>query len=185
MADQYAPDLPPAAPLDGSEVMYLVQGGNSRRATSADIANIQHDHEIADVAGLQAALDDRAPATGEGLPYDIPVAFPGTPSAGQLLGLAVIPTGRTVEIAADFAGAAGGAPVANPTADYAIDIQNDGASIGTVTIGTGGAFTFVTAGNTAKTIAGGSVISAIGADPADGTLDGVFFTLAAVLGAVA
>jgi len=62
MTDKRIDQLPDAAALDGSELLVVDQGANSRKATASDIVGIQHDHAIADVAGLQDALGDKADA---------------------------------------------------------------------------------------------------------------------------
>lgn len=62
MADKRTDQLPDADPLDGSELIAVVQDGNSRKATTGDVAGMPHDHAIADVAGLATALAGKADA---------------------------------------------------------------------------------------------------------------------------
>src|SRR5687768_4133998 len=70
-------------------------------------------------------------------PYDLPLSFSGTPDAGALIGKLV--TVRAIEFEADFAGSAGHVGT-NPAATFDIDVQDDGVSIGTISISTGGVF---------------------------------------------
>ncbi|ESY72796.1 hypothetical protein X743_14920 [Mesorhizobium sp. LNHC252B00] len=86
------------------------------------------------------------------LPYDLPLSFGGTPTAGQLIGKLIVV--RDVALAANFAGSVGHVGT-NPAATFAVDVQDNGASIGTVSISTGGAFTFTTSSGTAKTVSSG------------------------------
>jgi hypothetical protein len=51
------PDLTAAGTLTGAELVHLVQAGNSRKATLATLLALTHAHTIANVTGLQAALD--------------------------------------------------------------------------------------------------------------------------------
>lgn len=58
MADSKVTDLATATtPLAGTEVLYVVQGGNDTKATAQDIANLAPDPSISDIVGLQPALD--------------------------------------------------------------------------------------------------------------------------------
>ena len=69
---------------------------------------------------------------GGGTPYDIGVYFPGQPEAGATL-LQLVAT-RAFTLPADLTGSQGYAAAA-PTAQADLDIQKNGASIGTVTFG--------------------------------------------------
>ena len=110
-------------------------------------------------------------------PYDVAVSWGGTPTAAsQLIHKTLI--GQEVLFAADFALAAGHVD-ANPAGDYTCTVKDDGVSIGTVVIGSGGAFTFATVGNVAKTVAAGSslTVEADSSSPPDGTISNIAFTL--------
>lgn len=96
-------------------------------------------------------LGSAAPAWSN-VPYDLPLSFAGTPTAGQLMGKLI--TVRDVVLDANFSGSFGHVGT-NPAATFAIDVQDDGSSIGTISISTGGVFTFTTASGTAKTITAG------------------------------
>ncbi len=97
------------------------------------------------------SLGAAAPAWAD-MPYDLPLSFPGTPTAGQLMGklMAV----RDIALPANFSGAVGHVGT-NPAATFAIDVQDNGSSIGTISISTSGVFTFTTSSGTAKTISAG------------------------------
>ena len=109
--------------------------------------------------------------------YDIPLSFADTPSAdSQLIGKVMIV--RDVAFAADFAGSYGHVGT-NPSITYAIDVQDDGVSIGTISISTGGVFTFTTTSGTAKTVAAGSRLEfyAPSGSPLDWTIADIAATL--------
>lgn len=110
------------------------------------------------------------------IPYDIPLSFSGTPDGGALIGKLIVV--RDITFAANFSGSVGHVGT-NPDATFAIDVQDDGVSIGTISISTGGVFTFTTSGGTAKTVASGSRIEfyAPTNSPAEETIADIAATL--------
>lgn len=88
-------------------------------------------------------------------PYDVPLAFSGTPGSGALIGKLI--SVRDIGFEANFSGSAGHVGV-NPDAVFEIDVQDDGVSIGTISIATDGTFTFTTVSGTEKTVLSGSRI---------------------------
>ena len=122
-------------------------------------------------------------STGGGAPekpYDIPLSYAGgPPDASEIIGRVVVT--RDIDFAADFAGSYGYIAT-NPTSSFAIDVKDDGSSIGTITVSTGGAFTFVTTSNTAKTVAAGSRIEFVAPGSADGTAADIAATLHGTVG---
>lgn len=122
---------------------------------------------------VQEAIEDLDDVIGA---YDVPMSFAGNPTAGQLLGKTMIV--RDVVFPANFSGAVGHVGT-NPGSTYAIDIQDDGVSIGTASISTGGAFTFTTTSGTAKTVAAGSRLEwyAPANSPADTSVSNIAATL--------
>lgn len=96
-------------------------------------------------------LGSAAPAWAD-LPCDVPMSFAGTPTAGQLMGKVI--AARDIAFPANFSGS-GGHVGTNPAATFAIDVQDNGSTIGTISISTGGAFTFTTTSGTAKTVSSG------------------------------
>lgn len=125
-------------------------------------------------SSFKAQLSELLGLTGD--PYDVPLSFAGTPDAGALMGklMAV----RDIDFEADFSGSAGHVGT-NPDATFDIDVQDDGVSIGTISVSTGGAFTFTTASGTAKTVASGSRIEfyAPSDSPAEATVADIAATL--------
>ncbi len=107
--------------------------------------------------------------------YDIGASFAGTPTDSEVLGRISVP--RKITLLADFLGSAGHV-VVNPTDAFAVDVLDDGSSIGTISITTGGVVSFASAGGTAKVIAAGSLVSFVGQATADATIAGISFTLA-------
>lgn len=120
-----------------------------------------------------------SPATAT-IPYDLPCTYSGTPTAGEVITRYEMV--RDVDLAANFAGSSGYV-AANPSDTYAIDVQDDGASIGTVSISSGGVYTFTTTGGTAKTISGNSRLEFIApsGSPSVTGISGISFTLAATV----
>lgn len=107
-------------------------------------------------------------------PYDIPTGFDTEPATSSII--TSVMAVRDILFAADFAGSFGDV-ITNPTAQYDIDVQDDTVSIGTISVSTGGAFTFTTAGNTPKTVASGSRIDFVSPGVADGTINGLVAVL--------
>jgi hypothetical protein len=108
--------------------------------------------------------------------YDFGFVKADSPTTNEVIGKVVIP--RSITIPADMAGAAGHID-SNPTAQLDIAVTDDGASIGTISIATNGAFTFATDGGTAKQVAAGSVIRFVAPNTPDATAAGIAATLIA------
>lgn len=137
---------------------------------------------IRNLHGLLASLAHQtstAAVTSTGLDsYDLGFDFTGTPRADEVVGRWFVP--RTITLAADFANS-GGIIDTNPTATLDLDVQDDGVSIGTVSISTGGAFVFTTTSNTEKVVAGGSEVRLVAPASADVTAKGILITLKGVV----
>jgi hypothetical protein len=116
---------------------------------------------------------ERGFGTGSGgAPYDAVFSYPGAPPNATLLEL--ICFSRSVEFPGNFAGSVGfaGQP---PTGTVVYTISKNGATCGTVTINSGGAFTFATTGGLPVTFDAGDTLAAL--TPAtDGTLASVTIT---------
>lgn len=65
----------------------------------------------------------------------------------------------------------------NPTATFTITVAQNGSTIGTITISTGGAFTFATSGGTAKAIAAGDVLRFTAQAGLDATIANISITV--------
>ena len=127
--------------------------------------------------GTDVRALDSTSGLSTGLAWDFGFNMPGGPPiVDELLGKVMI--ARDIVVAADMAGSLGHIDT-DPTAAFAVDVRDDGVSIGTISISTGGVFTFTTAGNTAKAVAAGSVIRFVAPDPADATAAGLAVTIAA------
>lgn len=110
--------------------------------------------------------------------YDVPLSYAGTPGSSEIIGRLVIP--RAVVFAANFSGSYGYVGT-NPTASFAISVQDDGTEIGTITIATGGTFTFATTSGTAKTVAAGSRLDFVAPASTDATVANIAATLAGTI----
>lgn len=81
---------------------------------------------------------------GTSIPYDIGVFIPGLPANAALVMQYVAP--RAITLPDDFAGSVGRCAT-NPTTSAAVfDVLKNGSSVGSVSISTGGVFTFSTTG---------------------------------------
>ncbi len=93
--------------------------------------------------------------------YDFGFAFGAAPSNFSVIGRVFIP--RAITIPGNFAGA-GGFVETNPDAQFDLDVQDDGFTIGTISVATNGTVSFTTVSGTEKSVAAGSVIRAISPD---------------------
>lgn len=112
-----------------------------------------------------------------GVVYDIACDFPNTPEADEVI--LRLPIVRSISLNADFAGSEGVVAV-NPTGSFVITVKADATTIGTITISTGGAFTFATTSGTAKTLAIGEVLTFVAPGSADATIEGIAVTILGV-----
>lgn len=108
--------------------------------------------------------------------YDVPASFDTAPSAGALFHKVIIV--RDVAFPANFSSSAGHVGT-NPAATFDVDVKDDGVSIGTISVSTGGTFTFTTTSGTAKTVAAGSRLEfyAPANSPAESTIANFAATL--------
>jgi hypothetical protein len=110
-------------------------------------------------------------------PFDVSSFYPGIP--GSSAKVMRIPIARAITFAANFAGSYFTA-TANATASTVFDVQKNGSSIGSVTIGAGGTTaTFATSGGTSQSLAAGDILAIIAPGTADATLADPAFTLVA------
>jgi hypothetical protein len=116
---------------------------------------------------------------GGGALYDLGFYYSGgPPGASELLFTWVAP--RDIDFAADFAGAVGHIGT-NPTATFAMDVTANGASIGMISVATGGVVTFTTTGGTAKSMIAGDRLEVVAPASPDATAADIAVTLAAAL----
>jgi hypothetical protein len=111
---------------------------------------------------------------GSSQPYDVRTAFTATPGDGEEIDAMFL--AREVTFPADFAGSVGGVGT-NPTAGYVVTVKDDGTTIGTITVATGGGLTFATVGGTAQVVAVGSRLSFESQATADASVENGTFTL--------
>lgn len=104
-------------------------------------------------------------------PFSVGVGFEEALASSEVF--ARYTFGEAVTFADDFAGSVGEADT-NPVATFTMDVQKNGASVGSVSISSGGAFTFTTTGTTVS-FAIGDTLRVVG--PATvGTAAGVSIT---------
>lgn len=109
-------------------------------------------------------------------PFDVQTFYPGIPTASAKIYRGKL--ARAVTFAANFAGSYFTAS-ANATGSTVFDIQKNGSSIGSCTIGAGGVTpTFATSGGAAQSFAAGDILAIIAPGSADATLADPAITLA-------
>lgn len=117
------------------------------------------------------------PAWG-GLPYILPFFFTSTPTSSEVLMIHV--AGADFTIPANFASALESEVGTNPTATFDLDVQQNGVSIGTISVSTGGVVTATTTSGAAKAIVKGDVLKTIAPGSADSTAADMAFTILGV-----
>ena len=126
-------------------------------------------------AGTSKFIAVAYPTFPSTVPYDIPLAFAGVPTDGEIMGRLVMV--RSVSLPADFSGSYG-TIVTAPTASTVITVQKGVTAIGTITISTGSAFTFATTSGLAQSLVAGDVLTFKNQATADATAADVSVTLA-------
>ena len=117
---------------------------------------------------LSDLADPATARTNLGLLRTIASFFTTAPTAAEVL--LIYPVVEAMTLAANLAGsqvlklATGGV---NPAAAFAIDVKNNGATIATISISTGGVVTLTTTSGTAKALAVGDLVSFHGPATAD------------------
>ncbi len=105
----------------------------------------------------------------------IDAQFWGRPDASEVIGRSIISyeTVLAVGMPESF-----GKVTTNPTASFDIDVQRNGTSIGTITVDTGGAFTFATDGGVPRTIFAGNEVTFHAPATVDATIKDIRFAIA-------
>ena len=150
----------------------ILPGGASITTAAGDMACfVSEGSDVVRCVAYQKA-SGRAITTS----YRVGFFFTTAPSASEVLALHVASEAFTFP--ANFASPdSKGAVGTNPAASFALDVQKNGSTIGTITISTGGAFTFATSSGTSKSIAVGDVIKVVGPSSADASIANVAVTL--------
>jgi len=128
--------------------------------------------------GLSGGGDLSADRTFDLASYIFGAFFTTTPTDSETLMIHVAAAAFTVP--ADFIGGLRSNIGTNPAVSFVLDVTNNGATIGTITVSTGGVVTATTVGNTSKPIAVGDVFRVIGPATADTTIADAAFTFIGV-----
>lgn len=108
--------------------------------------------------------------------YSVGFFFTTTPTTSEILLLHTV--AQAVTFPDDFAGSVGDIGT-NPSASFVLGVQKNGSSVGSITISTGGSFTFATTGS-AVSFAIGDQLKIVGPGTADSTAANVSITLLGV-----
>lgn len=149
MSSKHVEDLPLAGALTGAERVHIIRdAAGSRQTTTADIAGL-------------------APG---GLLRTIAFFFTTAPTSSEVLALYVAVDAFTIP--ANMSGTQVKVGT-NATATFAIDVQRNGVSIGTISIATSGVATLTTTSGTSKAIAIGDVLKFVAPSATDATIANV------------
>lgn len=160
--------------------------GGTQAAVGASWFSLEHNGVFASGTGNLLAtnnLSDLASAATAranlGLATYIAAAFfTTTPTSSEVLWLHV--AGAAFTIPANFTAALQSSIGTNPAATFALDLQKNGTSIGTISVSTSGAVTATTVGGTSKSIAVGDVLKLVAPGTADTTAANMAFTIIGV-----
>ena len=111
---------------------------------------------------------------------DVEFSFIGGPPTSSQVMMRFVAT-RDFTFPANFAGAQGYI-LTNPTASFVINVDVAGSTVGTITISTGGVFTFATTGSVAQQVATGNRVEIVAPAVTDATAADFAATLIADLG---
>jgi hypothetical protein len=121
-------------------------------------------NSLSDVGSVSTAR------TNLGLLRIVPFFFTTTPASSEVMAIYVAVDAFTIP--ANMSGSQVKVGT-NPAATFAMDVQQNGTSIGTISISTGGTPTFTTTSGTAKSIAAGDVLKFVAPSTADTTIANV------------
>lgn len=177
---------PPGSPADGAAYLVKATGTGAWAGHDGAIAFYMSSGWlfVTPVEGFAAWIaDENAFLIYDGSAWISPTAaniyrigffFTTTPAASEILALHVVSDAMTLP--ANLTGSVGSCGT-NPTASFAIDVQRNGTSIGTITIATGGTFAFATVSGTSKNLAAGDVLKFVAPATPDATCANVAITL--------
>jgi hypothetical protein len=120
-------------------------------------------------------MDSGTAPGGGGGPYDVVCSLAGKPDASEAV-LEMTFT-RAVSFAGNFAGSYGTVGT-NPTSTATYTVNQNGSSIGTIVVSTGGVVTFTTTSGAAQSFAAGDRMLVTAPGTQDATLADAAFTLA-------
>lgn len=100
--------------------------------------------------------------------YIVPFGVAASSSANEILFAHIF--AETVAFPANWSGAQGSIVGTNPAGSFVITLKKNGSTVGTITITTGGAYTFATSGGTTVSFSAGDVLTAIGPASTDASI---------------
>jgi hypothetical protein len=156
----------PGTSFDGSSHIVVDPStlGLGTAATHAAGDFLQTGNNLSDLGNAGTAR------TNLGLLRIVPFFFTTTPASSEVMAIYVAVDAFTIP--ANMSGSQVKVGT-NPAATFAMDVQQNGTSIGTLSISTGGTPTFTTTSGTAKSIAAGDVLKFVAPSTADTTIANV------------
>ena len=112
--------------------------------------------------------------------YDFGMLQTAVPTPGAVMGKVVLP--RALTLPANFSGSRGHVDTPPTAVSWVASVTRNGSAIGTVSINSGGGFTFATTGGAAVAVSAGDVIRFLAdptSSPAEAAIAGIAITLAA------
>lgn len=169
------------APGEDGLSAYEVAVANGFVGTEAEwLASLVGPQGPQGIQGVQGIQGETGPAGADGADgaantiYDQALFISGLPPDGVTLYRNVL--ARSVQLAGNALGSVGFCSV-NPTATAVFDLLKNGASVGSVSISTGGVFTFSTTGGLAVSFVAGDRFELVAPSPQDATLQNISITL--------
>jgi hypothetical protein len=149
------------------------------RTASGTVIDLDPDAQVLiHVAGTGVSLVGAPPVAPEpevARVYDFGMVAFEAPAASAVMGKVILP--REVTLPGDFAGAQGHVDTA-PAAAFVISVSVNLVEVGTVTIGTDGAFLFATTGGAGVSVLAGSIVRFVAPAAVDPSIAGIAITLA-------
>jgi hypothetical protein len=161
--------------VTGSGTVWTIDNGLAATVIAdGSVSNTEFQYLNGATSNIQAQID-AIPRV-----YDVAGGSAYSPAPDEIID--TLPMVRTVLFAANFSGSVGyGRADATLSGTYAIDIQDDGVSIGTLTFATNMAATFTTVSGTSKTVDAGSILTFVGQTTVPSQLCCLFYNLKGTL----
>ena len=173
LLDTFTATLKGLAPLSGAGTTTFLRADGTWAAPPGVGGGLLAANNLSDLTNAATARTNLGLGT-----YIISAFFTTVPTASEVLLLSV--AGAAFTIPANFASALRSSVGTNPTATFNLDVQNNGTSIGTISVSTGGVVTATTVGGISKAIALGDVLKLVAPVTPDTTAASMAFSIIGV-----